>query len=114
MSEEEYDFIVGFTIFKPTGFKTMYRHFNNLITAEMFVSNKNLKDNSKIYVDLELYNKEKEIYQNTGKLVKNRIDGTIGVVLREWETGQVQVLEKIQPEVINTHDSWKTLELLEE
>ena len=54
------------------------------------------------------------IYQNTGKLVKNKIDGTIGVVLREWETGQIQVLEKIQPKVINTHDSWKTLELIEE
>lgn len=26
----EYDFIVGFTLFTPTGYKTMYRHFNNL------------------------------------------------------------------------------------
>lgn len=54
------------------------------------------------------------IYQNTGKLVKNKIDGTIGVVLREWETGQIQVLENIQPKIINTHDSWETLELIEE
>lgn len=54
------------------------------------------------------------IYQNTGKLVKNKIDGTIGVVLREWETRQVQVLENIQPKILNTHDSWKTLELIEE
>ena len=55
------------------------------------------------------------IYQNTGKLVKNKIDGKIGIVLREWEeTGQIQVLERIQPKVINTHDSWKTLELIEE
>lgn len=56
----------------------------------------------------------KDKIKNTGKLVKNKIDGTIGIVLREWETGQIQVLEKIQPKVINTHDSWKTLELLEE
>lgn len=54
------------------------------------------------------------LYKNTGKLVKNKIDGTIGIVLREWETGQVQVLEKIQPKIINTHDNWKTLELIEE
>lgn len=54
------------------------------------------------------------IYQNTGKLVKNKINGIIGVVLREWETGQIQVLENIQPEIINTHDSWETLELIEE
>ena len=67
---------------------------------------------------LELYQnklyEEKEKNKNTGKLVKNKIDGTIGIVLREWKTGQVQVLEKIQPKVINTHDSWKTLEILEE
>lgn len=56
----------------------------------------------------------KDKIKNAGKLVKNKIDGTIGIVLREWETGQVQVLEKIQPKVINTHDSWKTLEILEE
>ena len=57
---------------------------------------------------------DKEEYKNTGKLVKNTRDGKIGIVLREFETGQIQVLEKIQPLVINTHDSWKTLELLED
>lgn len=55
--DKRYDFIVGFTIFKPTGFKTMYRHFNNLETAKLFASNKALKDCSKIYVDLDFYNK---------------------------------------------------------
>lgn len=57
---------------------------------------------------------EKEKNKNTGKLVENKIDGTIGIVLREWDTGQIQVLENIQPKIINTHDSWETLELLEE
>lgn len=57
---------------------------------------------------------EKEKNKNTGKLVKNKIDEKIGIVLREWETGQIQVLEKIQPKVINTHDSWKTLEVIED
>ena len=65
---------------------------------------------------LNLYNKEKVMYKNTGKIVKNKRDGKVGVVLREFETGQIQVLEKIEEKggkVINTHDSWKTLEVLE-
>lgn len=57
---KEYDFIVGFTLFTPKGFRTMYRHFDNLEIAEMFASNVNIKDNHKIYVDLDLYNEEKE------------------------------------------------------
>lgn len=72
----------------------------------------------KVYEDnLTLANEleqEKEKNKNTGKLVENKIDGTIGIVLREWETDQIQVLEKIQPKVINTHDSWKTLEVIED
>lgn len=53
---KRYDFIVGFTIFKPSGFKTMYRHFDNLETAKLYNSNKALKDCSKIYVDLDFHN----------------------------------------------------------
>lgn len=56
-------------------------------------------------------------YNNTGRLVKNKKDGKVGVVLREFETGQVQVLESFSQDggkVINTHDSWNTLEILEE
>ncbi len=66
---------------------------------------------------LDLYNKEKNMYKNTGKIVKNKRDGKVGVVLREFETGQIQVLEKIGDKggkVINTHDSWKTLEVIED
>ena len=48
----DYDFIVGFTLFTPKGFRTMYRHFDKLDTAKMFASNVNIKDNSKTYVDL--------------------------------------------------------------
>lgn len=63
LSEEEikeYDFIVGFTLFTPKGFRTMYRHFDSLEVAKMFASNVNIKDNHKIYVDFDLYNKEIE------------------------------------------------------
>ena len=49
----DYDFIVGFTLFTPKGFRTMYRHFDKLDTAKMFTSNVNIKNNSKIYVDLK-------------------------------------------------------------
>lgn len=54
----EHDFIVAFTLFTPKGFRTMYRHFNNLRTAKMFASNVNIKDNCKIYVDLEYFNRK--------------------------------------------------------
>ena len=57
--------------------------------------------------------KELEMYKNTGKIVRDKMDGTVGVVLKEWEIGLVQVLEKIQPKVTNTYDSWQALELLE-
>lgn len=71
---KEYDFIVGFTIFKPTGFKTMYRHFDNLETAKLFASNVNLKNNSKIYVDLEFYNDNKGY---TKEQIENIIENTV-------------------------------------
>lgn len=71
---KEYDFIVGFTIFKPTGFKTMYRHFDNLETAKMFASNVNLKNNSKIYVDLDFYNNYKG---HTKEQIENVINNSV-------------------------------------
>lgn len=53
----ENDFIVGFTIFNEKRFKTMYRHFNSLEHAKLFASNVNIKNNCKIYVDLDYFNK---------------------------------------------------------
>lgn len=55
---KDYDFIVGFTLFTPKGFKTMYRHFDKLETAKLFASNKVIKNNCKIYVDLEFHKDE--------------------------------------------------------
>ena len=52
-----YDFMVGFTLFNPYGFKTRFRHFDKLKTAELFASNKSFKDNCKIYVDYLYYKK---------------------------------------------------------
>lgn len=61
---KDYDFIVGFTLFTPKGFKTMYRHFDKLETAKLFASNKNIKNNCKIYVDLEFHNDELKNHLN--------------------------------------------------
>ena len=55
---KDYDFIVGFTLFTGRGFKTMYRHFDKLETAKMFASNVNIKNNCKIYVDLDYHKDE--------------------------------------------------------
>lgn len=55
---KDYDFIVGFTLFTPKGYKTMYRHFDKLETAKLFASNANIKNNCKIYVDLEFHKDE--------------------------------------------------------
>lgn len=50
--------------------------------------------------------------QLVGMPVKNKRDGSIGVVLHQWNSGSIAVLENINPRVINTHDSWSTLEII--
>ncbi len=56
--------------------------------------------------------KLKEERQIVGIPVRNKRDGKIGIVLHQWESGSVAVLENINPRVINTHDSWNTLEIV--
>lgn len=56
--------------------------------------------------------KLKEERQIVGIPVKNKRDGRIGIVLHQWESGSVAVLESINPRVINTHNSWNTLEIV--
>lgn len=48
-----------------------------------------------------------------GVRVKNINSNKIGIILRINESGSIQVLEKIEPYVICTHDSWKTLEVMD-
>lgn len=47
------DYIVAFTIFGKTGFRTIYRHFSSLKTAKLFASNVNIKNNCMIYKSLK-------------------------------------------------------------
>lgn len=49
---------------------------------------------------------EEVLYRNTGKQVRNKKSGEIGIAA----TGS----ERIEPKVICTHDNWNTLELVEE
>lgn len=51
---------------------------------------------------------------NIGDKVKNINSGEIGIVIRIFRSGSVAVLEKLRPVVICTHDSEKTLQILEE
>ena len=53
--------------------------------------------------------KERQI---VGMPVRNKRDGKIGIVLHQWENGSIAVLENISPRVINTHDSFDTLEII--
>lgn len=50
---------------------------------------------------------------NIGDKVKNVRDGSVGIVIRIFNSGCISVLENVSPVVINTHDSEKTLELIE-
>lgn len=62
-----------------------------------------------------LINRNRELEEErqiVGMLVRNKRDGRIGIVLHQWKSGSVAVLESINPRVINTHDSWNTLEIV--
>ena len=76
---KDYDFIVGFTLFTQKGFKTMYRHFDKLETAKLFASNNNIKDNCKIYVDLEYHKDElkNQLVKLYGKRMQKENDNHI-------------------------------------
>lgn len=59
----------------------------------------------------DLCNKEQTI--NIGDKVRNIRDNRIGIVVRVFESGSIAVLESVSPVIVNTHDSAKTLELIE-
>lgn len=44
--------------------------------------------------------------------VRNKRDGKIGIILHQGRSGSIAVLENIGPRVINTHDNWNTLEII--
>ena len=68
-----------------------------------------LQDYKRVLKENEDLKEEREI---VGIPVRNKRDGKIGIVLHQWKNGSVAVLESINPRVINTHDSWNTLEIV--
>ena len=54
------------------------------------------------------------MFKHTGAVAINKRTGEKCIVIKEWETGQVLVCKSVNPTVFCTHDSWKTLEIVEE
>ena len=50
---------------------------------------------------------------NIGDKVKNIRDNKIGIVIRIFKSGSIAVLEQVAPCVVNTHDNYKTLKMIE-
>lgn len=68
-----------------------------------------LSDYKRVLKENEKLRQEREL---VGLTVRNKRDGTIGIILHQWESGSIAVLENIKPRVINTHDNWNTLEII--
>ena len=52
-------------------------------------------------------------FSKTGQKVKGKSTGELGVVLRIFKNGSVQVLQRISPYVICTYDNYEQLEEIE-
>lgn len=92
--------------------KELCNAFINILSDYKRVS----KENEQLRTEVNSLRKEneelKEERQIVGIPVRNKRDRRIGIVLHQWESGSVAVLESINPRVINTHDSWNTLEIV--
>ena len=78
-------------------------------TRQQQINEEHQKINGELREQVKELEEERQL---VGMLVKNKRDGRIGIVLHQWENGSVAVLESINPRVINTHDSWNTLEII--
>lgn len=110
----DYDFIVGFTLFTPKGFRTMYRHFDKIDTAKMFASNVNIKDNNKIYIDLKyMQDKIKAIIEEIDNILAdvNADDRTRLIAERNYYKKQVKELEARLNRVCSLDDCNEEFEL---
>lgn len=78
-------------------------------SAMLTESDENECDYKRVLKENEKLRQEREL---VGLSVRNKRDGTIGIILHQWESGSIAVLENIKPRVINTHDNWNTLEII--
>ena len=91
---------------KPTQFGEGQRYvYSNVYYAIEHI----LSDYKRVLKENEELRQEREL---VGLPVRNKRDGKIGIILHQWKSGSVAVLENIKPRVINTHDDWNTLEII--
>lgn len=79
---------------------------DSVITHKFAIMQQQIDEKDKRIQELE------EERQIVGMPVKNKKSGKIGIVLHQWKSGSIAVLENINPRVINTHESWNTLEII--
>ena len=85
----------------------------NILDDELKERNKTINKKEIIIEKLQKENEElRQEREMVGLPVRNKRDGKIGIILHQWESGSIAVLENIKPRVINTHDSWNTLEII--
>lgn len=113
MNEEEALKIFKNLILLPYDWKITDKYKGTINFIGAIEGNEAIQIISNLVNKLQKENEElKEERQIVGIPVKNKRDGRIGIVLHQWESGSVSVLESINPRVINTHDSWNTLEIV--
>ena len=93
------------------GKRKMINYYENETTRQKQINEEHRKINAELREKVKELEEERQL---VGIPVRNKRNGTIGIVLHQWKSGSIAVLENINPRVINTHDSWSTLEIITE
>ena len=91
------------------GKRKMINYYENETTRQKQINEEHRKINAELREKVKELEEERQL---VGIPVRNKRNGTIGIVLHQWKSGSIAVLENINPRVINTHDSWSTLEII--
>lgn len=91
------------------GKRKLINHYEQQIQELKEIEQIHRQENGELREKVKELEEERQI---VGMPVRNKRDGRIGIVLHQWKSGSVAVLESINPRVINTHDSWNTLEIV--
>lgn len=96
-------------IYKHLELNTAIAHLLNDYIRQKQINEEHQKINGELREKVKELEEERQL---VGIPVRNKRDGAIGIVLHQWKSGSIAVLENINPRVINTHDSWSTLEII--
>lgn len=91
------------------GKRKMINYYENETTRQKQINEEHRKINAELREKVKELEEERQL---VGIPVRNKRNGTIGIVLHQWKSGSIAVLENINSRVINTHDSWSTLETI--